>query len=104
VYLLQFGLRVGSANSVHRQFIVALEFFDGGFEGVRVGVIELASEVPEIVEAGDLAGEFIDGIEMANSDGNDVVGEGRLIAADGEVSFRSIQGDVLLELAAAVGG
>jgi hypothetical protein len=104
VDLLELGMGLGAAYSINGQTVVALEFFDCGFEGVFVGAVDGAGEIAEIVETGDLAGDFVDGIEMADFDGNDVVGEGGLIAADGESALFGVEGDFLFELAVAVGG
>ena len=101
--LLEFGLGLGAAYSINGQTVVALKFFDGGFEGVFVGAVESAGEITEVVEAGDLAGDFVDGVEMVDLDGDDVVGEGGLIAADGESALFGVEGNFLLEFAVAIG-
>ena len=94
-HLFEFGLRLWATNAVDGKAVVALKLFEGGFERVWVGTVEWAGEITEIVEAGDLAGDFVDGIEMTDFDGDDVVGEGSLIAADGEGAFLGIEGDFL---------
>jgi hypothetical protein len=104
VDLFEFGLGIGAADAVDGEAVVALKFFDGGFEGVFVGAVKGAGGIAEVVEAGNLAGDFVDGIEMADFDGDDVVGEGGLIAADGERALFGVEGDFLFELAVAVGG
>lgn len=102
--LLELGLSLRAAVAVNFETVVALKLFDGGFEGVGIGAVEFTGEIAEIVETSDLAGDFVDGIEMANFDGKDLVCEGSLIAADGEDAFFGIEGDFLFELAIAVGG
>jgi hypothetical protein len=65
VNLFEFGLRLGPADAVDIFFVremIALKFLDGGFECVGVGAVELASEISEIIEAADLAGDFVNGI------------------------------------------
>jgi hypothetical protein len=104
VHLFEGGLGLGATNAVDGEVVVALEFFDGGFEGVFVGAVEGAGGIAKVVEAADLAGDFIDGIEVADFDGDDVIGERRLIAADGESALFGVEGNFLFELAIAVGG
>ena len=101
--LFEFGLGLGAADAVDGDAIVALEFLNGRIEGIRVGAVDRAGEIAEVVEAGDLAGDFVDGIEMADLDRDDVVGEGGLIAADGESALFGVEGNFLLEFAVAIG-
>src|SRR5580658_7107362 len=104
VHLLEFGLGLRTAIAIDGQAVVALEFFDGGFEGAGVGTVEFAGGIAEVIETGDLAGDFVDRIKMADFDGDDFVSEGSLIAADGENAFFGVERDFLLNLATAVGG
>jgi hypothetical protein len=104
VDLFEFGLGLGAADAVDGEAVVALKFLDGGAESISVGAVEGAGGIAEVVETGDLAGDFVDGVEMADFDGDDVVGEGGLIAADSEKAFFGVERNFLFEFAVAVGG
>src|ERR1700680_689068 len=104
VNLFEFGLSIGAANAIDGQAVVALEFLDCGIESISVGGVESARKISQVVEATYLARDFVDGIEMADFDGDDVVGERSLVAANGENTFFGIKGDFLFKLAVAVGG
>jgi hypothetical protein len=88
VDLFKFGLSLWAAVAVNFEAMITLKFFDGGLEGIRVGAVEIAREISKIVQARDLAGKFVDGIEMADFDGDYFVREGGLITANGEKGFR----------------
>ena len=47
--LLELGLSLRAAVAVHGEAVVALEFLDGGFEGISVGAIEYAGKITKIV-------------------------------------------------------
>jgi hypothetical protein len=103
MHLLEFGLSFGAAFAVNGQAVIALEFFHRRAERIHFGSLNLAGKIPQVIQAGDLAGGFVDGVKMADFYGDDFVSEGRLIAADGEDAFLGIEGDFLFELALAVG-
>jgi hypothetical protein len=100
----ELSLCLGIAIAVDLDVVIALEFFDGGFEGGRVRTVELASKIAEIVEASDLAGDLIHRVEVADFEGKDFVCKGSLVTADNESPLCSVERDFLRELAISIGG
>jgi membrane-bound lytic murein transglycosylase D len=73
MHLLELGLRLRTADAVHRQALIALKLFHSRLERCLVHLVHIPDKVSQVNQPPLLAGHLIDGVQVADLDGHFIV-------------------------------
>src|SRR4051794_10488980 len=94
----ELGLGRWSAVTVNRKVIVALKLLYRRRELIRSGGCSVTGKVTQIIQACDLAGDFVNGIQVTDLDGNCRPVQSGLVVFDNKHAAGDVRADVVLDL------